>query len=239
MFGRIECNGELYEGHIEIKGKSLFVEGKELPLDEISYLPPVNPSKIICIGANYMDHIREMNHEVPKNPVIFLKPPSAVIPHEGEILLPKTSRRVDYEGELALVISKKGKDIQKDEWEEYVMGFMCFNDVTARDLQQEDGQWTRAKSFDTFAPMGPFIVDVDPFNLEIITKVNEKVRQQSNTSNLIFHVPELIEFISHIMTLEKGDVISTGTPSGVGPLNKGDVVEVMIEKIGTLRNYVR
>jgi 2-keto-4-pentenoate hydratase/2-oxohepta-3-ene-1,7-dioic acid hydratase in catechol pathway len=186
-----------------------------------------------------MDHIREMNHEVPKNPVIFLKPPSAVIPHEGEILLPKTSRRVDYEGELALVISKKGKDIQKDEWEEYVMGFMCFNDVTARDLQQEDGQWTRAKSFDTFAPMGPFIVDVDPFNLEIITKVNEKVRQQSNTSNLIFHVPELIEFISHIMTLEKGDVISTGTPSGVGPLNKGDVVEVMIEKIGTLRNYVR
>ena len=239
MFGRIEYRGDIYQGTIQIEKDSLSVEDIRFPMAEIKFLPPVEPSKIICVGANYLDHINEMKHEIPQEPIIFLKPPSALIGHGDYIVLPKSSKRVDYEGELAVVIGKRGRNISADRWEDYVFGFTCFNDVTARDLQSRDGQWTRSKSFDTFAPVGPWITFPGSLDLKITTRVNGVIKQSSRTSKMVFHVPELIEFISGIMTLERGDIIATGTPSGVGPLSKGDVVEIEIEGIGVLRNHVR
>jgi 2-keto-4-pentenoate hydratase/2-oxohepta-3-ene-1,7-dioic acid hydratase (catechol pathway) len=177
--------------------------------------------------------------ELPDEPIIFLKPPSAVVGHDDEIILPEMSRRVDYEGELAVVISKRCRGISADDADDYILGYTCFNDVTARDLQQKDGQWTRSKSFDTFAPVGPWVAQMsveDAEDLSISTRVNGETRQRSNTSDLIFGVAELIEFVSSIMTLEPGDVIATGTPPGVGMLKSGDIVEVEIEGIGVLRN---
>jgi 2-keto-4-pentenoate hydratase/2-oxohepta-3-ene-1,7-dioic acid hydratase in catechol pathway len=168
-----------------------------------------------------------------------LKPPSAVIGPGTEIIVPKSSERVDYEGELGVVIGKRCKAIAADEAKKHILGYTCFNDVTARDLQQKDGQWTRAKSFDTFAPFGPWIASIDPSDADIKTRVNGQIRQSSNTADLIFGVPSLIEFISNVMTLEPGDVIATGTPPGVGRLEKGDVVEVEIEGIGVLKNRVK
>ncbi len=210
---------------------------------EVEMLAPAEPSKIICIGLNYVDHARELGMEIPEEPLIFLKPPSSVIGHGDYIIIPKISKRVDYEAELAVVIGRRGKNISEREAFEYVLGYTCFNDVTARDLQRKDGQWTRAKSFDTFAPIGPWIVTKDeirnPHKLNIKLLLNDEIKQNSNTKNLIFSIPKLISFISNIMTLEPFDVIATGTPPGVGPLKKGDVVDVYIEKIGTLRNYVK
>jgi 2-keto-4-pentenoate hydratase/2-oxohepta-3-ene-1,7-dioic acid hydratase in catechol pathway len=186
-----------------------------------------------------VEHARELEMKLPDEPILFLKPSSAVIGHEGKIIIPKSSQRVDYEGELGVVMGKRCKDVSADDVNKYVLGYTCFNDITARDLQQKDGQWTRAKSFDTFAPFGPWIANIDPSDADIETRVNgEVVKQSSNTSDLIFGVPKLIEFISQVMTLEPGDVIATGTPSGIGRMNPGDVVEVKIEKIGTLRNFV-
>jgi 2-keto-4-pentenoate hydratase/2-oxohepta-3-ene-1,7-dioic acid hydratase in catechol pathway len=176
---------------------------------------------------------------LPEDPIIFIKPPSAAIGPGGEIIYPSSSKHVDYEGELAVVIGKRAKNISSSFASDYILGYTCFNDVTARDLQQKDGQWTRAKSFDTFAPLGPWIADIDPSELDIRTRVNGIFKQDSNTSDLIFSVPRLVEFISQIMTLEPGDVIATGTPPGVGPLKSGDVVEIEIEGIGVLRNFVR
>jgi 2-keto-4-pentenoate hydratase/2-oxohepta-3-ene-1,7-dioic acid hydratase in catechol pathway len=197
------------------------------------------PSKIICVGRNYADHAKELGNEVPAEPIIFLKPPSAVLSHGGTIVLPKQSQRVEHEGELAIVVGKEAKNVPAARWREFVQGFTCANDVTARDLQKKDVQFTRGKSFDTFCPLGPWIeTDLDPSALRLVTRVNGAVRQDGNTRQLIFPPPVLLEFITSVMTLLPGDVILTGTPAGVGPLAPGDTVEVEIEGIGTLRNVV-
>ena len=192
-------------------------------------LPPVTPSKIVAVGRNYADHAKELGNDTPAEPIIFLKPPSALLPPNGTIVRPPQSQRVDYEGELAIVIGERGT----------VLGYTCANDVTARDLQKKDVQFTRAKSFDTFCPLGPCIeTALDPNNLAIATRVNGATKQNGRTSMMAFDCAFLIAFISSVMTLLPGDVILTGTPAGVGPLAAGDVVEVEIEGIGTLRNVV-
>lgn len=206
---------------------------------EIKYLPPCMPSKIIALGLNYFDHAEELKLKIPEEPLIFLKPSTAVIGHKENIIYPKMTERLDYEAELGVIIKNKVKNIKPKEVYENILGYTCFNDVTARDLQKKDGQWTRAKSFDTFAPLGPYLVtDLEPNNLEIKLRQNGKVKQHSSTSKMIFKIEEIVSFISQIMTLNPGDVIVTGTPSGVGELQVGDVVEVEIEGIGTLTNYI-
>ncbi len=238
-YGRFYSCGEVYEGWFELERNGINFDGLFFDAKCVKFLPPVKPEKIVCVGLNYIDHAKELGMEIPDEPVIFLKPPSSIVGDGDAVViptLPKRLSRVDYEGELAVVISKKCKNVSKDDFEDFVLGYCCFNDVTARDVQKKDGQWTRAKSFDTFAPIGPYVVKVDPSDLEIKTKLNGKVVQKSRTSNLIFGVGELLEFISGIMTLKRGDVIATGTPAGVGAVKRGDVVEVEIEGIGTLRN---
>ncbi len=238
-YGRFYSCGEVYEGWFELERNGINFDGLFFDTKCVKFLPPVKPEKIVCVGLNYIDHAKELGMEIPDEPVIFLKPPSSIVGDGDAVViptLPKRLSRVDYEGELAVVISKKCKNVSKDDFEDFVLGYCCFNDVTARDIQKKDGQWTRAKSFDTFAPIGPYVVKVDPSDLEIKTKLNGKVVQKSRTSNLIFGVGELLEFISGIMTLKRGDVIATGTPAGVGAVKRGDVVEVEIEGIGTLRN---
>ncbi|MFQ5887972.1 MAG: fumarylacetoacetate hydrolase family protein [Candidatus Hydrothermarchaeales archaeon] len=211
-------------------------------LKEVKLFAPSNPSKVVCIGLNYIDHARELKMAIPEEPIIFLKPPTSVIGQEGKIIYPKMSSHVDYEAELAVVISKRCRGVKAEDVDDFIAGYTAFNDVTARDLQRKDGQWTRAKSFDTFAPLGPWIVTKDeikdPHNLDIELRLNGKVKQESNTKNLIFKIPKLVEFISEIMTLDEGDVIATGTPPGVGQVKPGDSIEVKIEKIGTLKNHV-
>ncbi len=197
------------------------------------------PSKIIGIGVNYRAHALEMGKGLPEEPLMFLKPRSALTEHDGPIERPAGYERVDYEGELGVVIGRRTRGIGRDQALAAVMGFTCINDVTVRDLQKKDVQWTRAKGFDTFCPLGPRIVaDLDPANLRITTRVNGAVKQDSSTSDLIFDVPALIAFVSSHMTLEIGDVISTGTPAGVGNLAVGDRVEVEIEGIGILASTV-
>lgn len=209
------------------------------PLDSIQLLTPCVPSKVVAVGLNYRDHIEEFGHSIPKEPVIFLKPATAVIGHNDKIILPLISKQVDYEAELAVVVKKKAKNISVEDAKDYILGYTCLNDVTARDLQKLDGQWTRAKGFDTFSPIGPCIsTDLNPNEADIKLLLNGQIKQHSNTSNFIWKVEELFSFISNVMTLMPGDVITTGTPSGVGPLNIGDCVEVVIEGIGTLRNYI-
>jgi len=209
-------------------------------LNKVNILPPCVPTKIVCVGLNYKDHAEEMKSKVPEDPKLFIKPNTAIIGHEDTIVYPDhMSERVDYEGELAVVMGKRAKKVDVDEALDYVFGYTCLNDVTARDLTAKDGQYTRGKGFDTFAPFGPFIeTELDPTNLHISTYLNNEIKQSSNTSMQIFSVPTLISFISNVMTLLPGDVISTGTPSGIGPMKKGDTVEVHIEGIGILRNHV-
>jgi 2-keto-4-pentenoate hydratase/2-oxohepta-3-ene-1,7-dioic acid hydratase in catechol pathway len=209
-------------------------------VSDVKLLAPCQPSKIVAIGLNYRAHAQEFKESLPKEPLLFLKPSTAVIGSDETIIIPKTSLgRVDYECELAVVIGKTAKNVPEDQANEYIFGYTCANDVTERVYQKEDGQWTRAKGFDTFAPLGPWIVtDITPDDLKIETYVNNEVKQSSNTSNLIFSVPKLVSFISSVMTLLPGDVISTGTPGGIGRITPGDIVEVKIEKIGTLRNLV-
>lgn len=208
-------------------------------LREVELLAPCEPTKIVAVGVNYADHAKEFGKAPGKEPLIFIKPASAVIGPGAIIRRPPQSRRVDYEGELAVVIGRRARGIRPSEAEKYILGYTAFNDVTARDLQRRDGQWSRAKGFDTFAPIGPWIVSgISPRNLRIETYVNGRRRQSSRTSQLIFKVPQVVSFVSRVMTLEPGDVIITGTPSGVGPLKRGDRVEVRIEKIGSLRNRV-
>ena len=226
----------------EIKGDffdQYEILGNQYSLLEIKYLPPCMPSKIIALGLNYFDHAEELKLKIPEEPLIFLKPSTAVIGHKENIIYPKMTERLDYEAELGVIIKNKVKNIKPKEVYENILGYTCFNDVTARDLQKKDGQWTRSKSFDTFAPLGPYLVtDLEPNNLEIILRQNGKVKQHSSTSKMIFKIEETVSFISQIMTLNPGDVIVTGTPSGVGELQVGDVVEVEIEGIGTLTNYI-
>jgi len=197
------------------------------------------PSKIVAVGRNYADHAKELGNDTPIEPIIFLKPPTAVLAPGGTIVRPAMSQRVDHEGELAIVIGAVAKNIRAADWRSIVQGFTCANDVTARDLQKKDVQFTRAKSFDTFCPLGPHVeTELDPSRLRIKTRVNGVVKQDGNTEQMVFKCDFLIEFITAVMTLLPGDVILTGTPAGVGPLNAGDVVEVEIEGIGTLRNDV-
>lgn len=213
-------------------------ESSNPPADAV-LLAPCVPTKIVCIGRNYAEHAKELGHETPSEPIIFLKPPSAVLAPFGTIVRPAISQRVDHEGELAIVIGRRAKDVKRAQWRDYVRGFACANDVTARDLQKKDVQFTRGKSFDTFAPLGPCIeTELDVSALALRTRVNGEVRQNGNTSDMIFACDMLLEFITSVMTLEPGDVILTGTPSGVGPLNAGDRVEVEIEGIGVLCNAV-
>jgi len=197
------------------------------------------PSKIIALGLNYIDHAKELNMKIPDEPIIFLKPPSAVIGHLEKIIYPEGVKELHYEAELAIVVKKRAKNVPPEDAYKYILGYTCFNDVTARDIQRKDIQWTRAKSFDTFCPVGPEIVsNIDPSNLKIEAYLNDKLVQSSNTKNMIFKVPEIFSFISKIMTLEEGDIIATGTPPGVGPMKKGDKIEIRIEKIGSLINFV-
>ncbi len=211
----------------------------EIPIDEVRFLPPVRPSKIICVGRNYAAHARESDAEVPELPLLFLKPPSTLIGHQDTILLPPQSQRVEHEAELGVVIGKQGRWISTEETLDFVFGYTVANDVTARDLQRRDGQWTRAKGFDTFCPIGPWIeTEFDPADAMITCSVNGEVRQMATTRDMVFSVRQLIAFASSVMTLEPGDVLLTGTPAGVGPLMADDLVEASIEGLGNLQNPV-
>lgn len=212
-----------------------------MALDNAQLLPPVTPSKIVCVGRNYRDHAKELGNEVPAEPLLFLKPPSALIASGGTVRIPKNIGRVDYEGELGVVIGKRLRKLSPDDdWRKYVRGYTLADDISARDLQKSDGQWTRAKGFDSFCPVGPIVSDeIDPdAGVTMETRVNGTVRQQASTRDLIFPLGELLRHISAIMTLEPGDLILTGTPAGVAPLQAGDRVEVSVPGLGTLRHGV-
>jgi len=206
----------------------------------VKFLAPVAPSKIVCVGRNYKEHAAELGNKMPDEPLLFLKAPSAIVANGDCIVRPPESQQVEHEGELGVVIGKLARKIGKDEDPlSYVLGYTCVNDVTARDLQRKDVQFTRAKSFDSFCPVGPFIVDdLDPLNLVVNTRVNGAVKQKGRTADMAFSVPFLIRYIANIMTLNPGDLIATGTPAGVSPMKDGDIVEVEIEGIGILRNPV-
>jgi 2-keto-4-pentenoate hydratase/2-oxohepta-3-ene-1,7-dioic acid hydratase in catechol pathway len=238
--GGVSVIAEL-RGHPFSPGKGgVQFTGATFPLDDVRLLAPVLPSKVVAVGRNYADHAREMGTEPPAEPVLFLKPSTAVVGHGDPIAYPvKLTQRVDYEGELAVIIGRLCREVPAAQAAEVIFGYTCANDVTARDLQARDGQWTRAKGFDTFCPLGPWIeTDADPADLELTTVVNGEVRQQARTSQLLYDVPALVEYISTVMTLLPGDVLLTGTPAGVGPLEDGDEVSVTIENVGSLRNMV-
>ncbi len=210
------------------------------PSSAVRLLPPAEPTKIVCVGLNFLGHIEEVKQEVPEFPSHFLKPLSAIIGPEDSILFPRIARRVEYEGELALVIKDRVRDVSPEEALDHVLGYTCFNDVTERSLMRVQGQLTRAKGFDTFAPFGPCIAtDLDPSQLMLRTHLNGKRMQEDRITGMIFPIPFLIHYISQCMTLLPGDIISTGSPSGSAPLQPGDVVEVSIDGIGTLRNPVK
>ena len=213
--------------------------GQSYNLSEVSLLPPCAPSKIVAVGLNYRSHAEETKLPVPAEPLIFLKPSTSVIGTGDNIIYPESSERVDYEGELGVVIKDRAWRVSKEEATSYILGYTCFNDITARDLQYKDRQWTRAKSFDTFGAIGPCIeTELDPENVYVETYLNGQLKQRASTSDLIFSVCTLVSFISHVMTLLPGDIIATGTPGGIGPMKPGDTVEIKIEPIGILRNYV-
>jgi 2-keto-4-pentenoate hydratase/2-oxohepta-3-ene-1,7-dioic acid hydratase in catechol pathway len=213
--------------------------GQDVPLGEVRLLAPVLPSKVVAVGKNYADHAAEMGGEVPQEPMIFLKPSTAVVGPGDPIPFPSISTRVDHEAELAVVIGRLARRVRAEDAGRFLLGFTCGNDVTARDLQAKDGQWTRAKGFDGFCPLGPWIeTELDPSDLAIECRVNGEVRQSARTSLLAFGPNELVEFVTRVMTLLPGDVILTGTPAGVGPLSVGDMVEVEVEGVGALANEV-
>jgi len=220
--------------------RKFLVKKRGIPIGDVILFPPVLPTKIVALGRNYKDHAIEMGKPIPKEPLIFLKPSTAVVGPNDIIIYPKMSKRVDYEGELAVIIKKRANLLDDNaNIDDHILGYTCFNDVTARDLQRKDVQFTRGKSFDSFAPCGPCIVtDLDPAKLRIKTFLNGKLRQSGNTKNLIFSIPYLVKFISQVMTLNPGDIIATGTPAGIGPMVPGDRVDVQIEGIGVLSNKV-
>jgi len=210
------------------------------PIAEVKLIAPCTPSKILCIGRNYVEHAKELGNEIPKAPLIFLKPPSAIISNGEFILLPPQSNQVEHEAELVVVVGKRGKNIVVDQAREYIFGYTIGNDVTARDLQKTDGQWTRAKGFDAFCPFGPWIdTEFDASDAVVTCRVNGQMRQMASTRDMVFNVGALIAYISSVMTLEPGDLIFTGTPAGVGELKNGDVVDVEIEGLGKLSNPVK
>lgn len=230
---------DIYELFEENRLSNKFLSNAGIPLERLKILSPSAPTKIVAVGLNYKGHAIEMGKELPEEPQIFLKPSSAVASHGDCIIIPNCSNRVDYEGELALVIGKKCKNVSVEDAKHYILGYTCFNDVTARDLQKKDVQYTRAKGFDTFAPFGPCLaVDVEPTSLDLVTRLNGNIVQKGNTSDMIFNVFQLVSFISSVMTLFEGDVITTGTPAGIGQLKSGDEIEIEIESIGKLVNFV-
>lgn len=235
--------GRLHEDQIELISGDPFdigePSGVSMNAERVERLSPVSPSKIIAIGLNYRDHAAELSMDLPDEPVLFLKPPSAVIGSGESIIYPNASKQVEFEGELAVVVGKTASHVAVVEAKQYILGYTCANDVTARDLQKKDGQWTRAKGFDTFCPLGPHVeTDIDAADLNISLSLNGRVKQSSSTARMIHKVEEILSFVSQVMTLLPGDVILTGTPPGVGPVAIGDVVEVEIEGIGSLRNKV-
>ena len=221
-------------GPVEDSKEDLFA------LDEVTLLAPVVPSKVVCVGRNYREHAAELGNKMPDEPLLFLKAPSAVIATDERIVLPEASQQVEHEGELGVVIGRTARNIaSSDDPLAYVFGYTCVNDVTARDLQRKDVQFTRGKSFDTFCPVGPWIeTQVDPANVSVETRLNGEVKQKGNTADMAFPVAFLIRYISDIMTLYPGDLIATGTPAGVSRMKRGDTVEVEIAGIGVLRNEV-
>lgn len=237
-YGLAEADGvTLYQG-------SPFVawEATEtmIPWESVQLLAPVLPSKVVAVGKNYADHAEEMDSDVPEEPIIFLKPATSVVGPGANVVYPSISSEVHHEAELAVVVGKIARNIRAEDASQYIFGYTAANDVTARDLQRKDGQWTRAKGFDTFCPLGPAIeTELDPLErLAVISRVNGEVRQAGFTSDLVFGVAEILEFITRVMTLLPGDVVLTGTPSGVGPVEPGDVMEIEIDGIGVLANRV-
>jgi 2-keto-4-pentenoate hydratase/2-oxohepta-3-ene-1,7-dioic acid hydratase in catechol pathway len=236
-YARFRADGAEYGGTIE--GDEAVAPGFRRPLADVALLAPCRPSKIVCVGRNYADHASEMSNELPKEPLLFFKPASAVNDPNAAIVYPPQSNRVDFEGELAVVIGRRCRNVDRASALDHVLGLTILNDVTARDLQKSDDQWARAKGFDTFAPIGPWIVsNLDWRGLAITTRLNGVVKQSASTASMIFDVPTLLAYISAAFTLEPGDVIATGTPSGVGPMQPGDTVTVAIEGIGELTNRV-
>lgn len=232
----------IVEGEIvkAIKGtpfSKIVFSGERYNLSDVKILIPCKPQKIICLGLNYKDHAQEVGLEIPKYPVIFLKPPTTLVGQNENVVLAKASRRNDYEAELAFIIKKKAKNVPEEKAKEYILGYTCSNDFTARSFQPKEGQWTIAKSFDTYCPLGPWVTtNVDAANLKIEMLVNGEVKQSSNTSNLIFKPEFLVSYLSKVMTLLPGDVVLTGTPSGIDKVDAGDVMTVRIEGIGDLVN---
>jgi len=221
------------------KALPTILDFEPLALSSVELLAPVTPSKIVCVGRNYRDHAKELGNEVPAEPLLFFKPPSSLLGHRGTVMMPPESERVDFEGELALVIGKRASKLSTDvDWRSYVRGYTIADDVTARDLQKKDGQWTRAKGFDTFCPVGPVVSDELDLakGVTVETRVNGELRQQGSTLDFIFSIPELLGYITAAITLEPGDLLLTGTPAGVGPVKAGDNVEVSIQGLGTLSN---
>ena len=238
--------GQISDETIQILEGDLFgqfsIADHKVALIGTKLLPPVTPSKIVCVGLNYADHVRESqsSNVVPQEPVLFMKPLTSLIGPEETIVAPPQSQRVDYEGEIGVVIGACCKDLSPEEVAKNIFGVTCVNDVTARDLQKKDLQWTRGKGFDTFCPVGPYLVTgLDCKNLNVISRLNGETRQTSNSRYMIFSIAELISFINHIITLLPGDLIATGTPEGVGPMKNGDIIEVEVEGVGVLRNRVQ
>ncbi len=242
-FIRFEHTGEIFQGLLEdgavrkITGDLYSAEKERLDLADVRLLAPCLPTKVVAVGLNYRSHAREMNMELPEEPMLFMKPSTSVAGPLDAIVYPAMSRRVDYEGELGVVIGKTCSHVTEGQAREYIFGYTCLNDVTARDLQKKDGQFTRAKGFDTFCPIGPCIeTELDPACARIETRLNGELRQQASTDDLICPVYRLVSFVSRVMTLLPGDVIATGTPSGIGPMQPGDEVEIAISGIGSLKN---
>jgi len=227
-----EIQGDLFDQYRRRDAKT--------PLADVKLAAPCEPTKIVCVGRNYVEHAKELGNEVPKVPLIFMKPPSSIIANGENIILPPQSKQVEHEAELVIVIGKRGRNITAEEAKGYIFGYTVGNDVTARDLQKTDGQWTRAKGFDTFCSFGPWIdTDFDPSDAVVTCRVNGQMRQMASTRDMVFNVATLVAYISSVMTLEPGDLIFTGTPAGVGELRNGDVVDVEIEGLGKLSNPVK
>jgi len=242
IVGLMDAPAEDLRFRIKNKSAASFSHSFEaIPLKAADLLPPVTPSKIICVGRNYREHVQELGNQMPTEPLLFFKPPSSLLRPGGAVVLPAVSERVDFEGELALVIDRRTRNLKpEDDWREVLRGFTLANDISARDLQKKDVQWTRAKGFDTFCPVGPVVsdeLDLDA-GISIETRVNGELRQQASTHDFIFSVPVLLRYISAAFTLEPGDLVLTGTPSGVGPLKPGDRVEVSVAGLGVLANTV-
>jgi len=248
---RVSCEKGVF--YAELKGdkalllagepyEEIVYTGEERELSSVKLLAPACPTKVVCIGKNYLDHINELKDvtgDRPEKPLFFIKPTTALNDPEGEVVYPSVSNRVDYEAELAVVIKKTAKHIKREDVKDYILGYTCLNDITARDIQIADGQWTRGKSMDGFCPFGPWIeTEMDYKNVEVTARLNGEVKQHSNTDLMIFPVDELLAFITTGMTLLPGDVVATGTPAGVGPMQVGDVVEVEVSGVGVLKNTI-